>query len=98
MNHVDKAFYARADAHIFLANEQITPVAEPGVVSASFMYSLARFNAWISARGFSSAEEMKAGKEKMMAYFVKEYSNMLEKNLEDYINNFDSHMKRPTEK
>ncbi len=92
MKNVDKGFYARADAHIFLSNNQVTGVVKPGEVSASFMYSVARFNAWISARGFNSSAEMQQSKQKMIDYFVTEYRQMLDENIDDYINNFDSHM------
>tara|TARA_R110002094_G_scaffold174850_1_gene155518 strand:+ start:793 stop:1116 length:324 start_codon:yes stop_codon:yes gene_type:complete len=85
-------FYARADAHIFLSNEQISPAVKPGEVSASFMYSVARFNAWISARGFNSGVEMQQSKQKMIDYFLAEYRQMREENLDDYSKNFDSHM------
>ena len=97
MRNVDKGFYPRADAHIFLSNEQISAAVKPGEVSASFMYSVARFNAWISARGFNSGAEMQQSKQKMIDYFVKEYRQMLDENLNDYIKNFDSHM-QPTKK
>ena len=94
MKDVDDGFYARADAHIFLSNEQMTPGVKPGEVSASLMYAVARFNAWISARGFENAEQMKSEKGRMLDYFVTEYRKMLEENLDDYIDNFDSHMNR----
>lgn len=57
------------------------------------MYSLARFNAWISASGFNTRKEMSIAKEETINYFVKEYRAMLEENLDDYINNFDEYMK-----
>ena len=98
MRTVDSGFYDRADAHIELSNSQITPQVERGKVSASFMFSVARFNAWISACGFSSSEGMKNSKQKMVDYFMKEYKSMLEENLDDYINNFNSHMNIPAKK
>ena len=88
----DKGFFKRADAHIFLSNDQINEDCDAGKVSASFMYATARFNAWICARGFETAGEMLNSKEQMMEYFVKEYTNMLEQNLNEYIENFDAHM------
>ncbi len=56
---VDDAFYSRADAHIQLSNQQLKDVAR-GKVSASMMYGLARFNAWVSACGVQSAEQLVA--------------------------------------
>ena len=55
----DDAFYARADAHIHLANDQLKD-STPGKVSASMMFAASRFNAWRSATGFDNAEDMKS--------------------------------------
>ncbi len=46
---VDDGFYARADAHIQLSNQQISEAAGRGKVSASMMFATARFNTWVSA-------------------------------------------------
>jgi len=94
MKDVDEGFYKRADAHIHLSNDQVTPEVEPGMVSASFMYSLARFNAWLAARGFNSADDMRANKEQMIEYFLNHYRMMLEENMDEYIANFKSHLGR----
>jgi hypothetical protein len=96
MKGVDSGFYDRADAHIHLSNDQINEKASSGKVSASSMYATARFNAWVSACGTSSADEMKRSKQEILEYFVSEYRKMLEENLDDYIDNFESYM-RPSE-
>jgi hypothetical protein len=57
------------------------------------MYATARFNAWVSAAGWSDAEEMEAAKEESVAYFVSKYRKMLDKNLSDYIKNFQSYIR-----
>jgi len=88
----DDAFYARADAHIHLANDQLKE-SSAGTVSASMMFGTSRFNAWRSATGFESAEEMKAAIDKTIAYFVAEYEKCLIENLDDYIKNFDRYLK-----
>lgn len=88
----DDAFYERADAHINLSNDQVQ-AATRGKVSASMLYGTSRFNAWISACGFNSAEEMQNAREETIAYFVAEYEKMLVENLDDYIEHFDSYMK-----
>ena len=88
---VDDQFYKRADAHIDLSNNQMADAAR-GKVSASMMYSLARFNAWISACEFESAEQMTGAREETIAYFAAEYRNMLEENFNDYITNFSKYM------
>jgi hypothetical protein len=64
-----------------------------GKVSASMMYSLARFNAWVSACGFESASDMSAARKETIDYFVNQYIKMLEDNLDDYIANFEKYMK-----
>lgn len=98
MQKPDDEFYDRADAHIDLSNEQISEKVGPGKVSASFMYAVARFNAWVSACGFNNSKEMNQARTETIDYFVNEYRKMLEENLEDYINNFDAYMKTPGEK
>ncbi|WP_213605432.1 DUF3144 domain-containing protein [Pseudoxanthomonas japonensis] len=92
---VDDNFYNRADAVIHLANEQLGDMSR-GKVSASCMYATARFNAWVSACGHGSAEDMAAAKDETLEYFVKQYRGMLEENLDDYIDNFSKYM-RPQE-
>ncbi len=94
MSHnVDSGFYDRADAHIHLSNDQITEEVGRGKVSASMMYSTARFNAWVSANGFDNGQDMEAAKQETIEYFVTQYRAMLEENLADYIANFEPYMK-----
>ena len=92
MQNPDEKFYERADAHIHLSNEQITESVTKGKVSASMMYATARFNSWVTACGWHSSEEMAAGKEETIEYFVTEYRKMLNENIDDYINNFQSYI------
>ncbi len=87
----DKAFFERADAYITLANEQATNVSR-GKVSASMMFATARFNAWVSASGTESGEELASVKEEAIEYFVSEYRKMLEENLGEYVEHFDKYM------
>lgn len=93
----DDAFFKRADAHIHLANAQLAEVGR-GKVSASLMYAVARFNAWVSACGFDSASELRAAREEAIEYFVNEYRTMLIENLDQYIENFESFMQPPANK
>ena len=88
----DSTFYEHADAHIHLSNDQLAQVDSSGKVSASMMYSTTRFNAWVSACGFSSAEQMAAAREETLRYFCEQYRLMLEENLDDYISNFNKYM------
>jgi len=92
MAEIDDNFFDRADEHINLSNKQLSNSTR-GKVSASMMYSVARFNAWVSACSFKNSEEMKATKQEVLDYFVKEYKKMLDENLDDYIENFDKFMK-----
>jgi len=92
VQEVDNAFYERADAHIHLSNGQITEEIGKGKVSASNMYATARFNAWVSACGWNSGQEMAEAKQETLEYFVREFRKMLEENLDDYIENFESYM------
>lgn len=93
MTEVDDEFYERADAHIHLSNSQITESVGRGKVSASFMYGVARFNAWVSACGWNSGQEMADSKTETIEYFVNQYRKMLKENMDDYIHNFDAYMK-----
>ena len=80
-------FVKRADAHIFLANDQMNEEVSAGEVSASFMYGMTRFNAWIAAQSFTSKEEMIEGKTEAIDYFVKQYKQMLVEHLDHHIEN-----------
>jgi hypothetical protein len=88
----DELFYQRADAQIDLANKQLTD-ASRGKVSASFMYAVARFNAWVTACKAVSASDLRDGKAESIEYFVDQYREMLNENLDDYINKFDEYMR-----
>lgn len=92
MSEVDEDFFKRADEHIHLSNTQMSK-ASLGKVSASMMYSVARFNAYVSACGWNNGKEMEKAKQETIDYFVREYEKMLTENLEDYIKNFDKYMK-----
>ncbi len=82
-------FVKRADAHIFLANDQMSEEVSAGEVSASFMYGMTRFNAWIAAQSFESKEDMIEGKTEAIDYFMKQYKQMLVEHLDNHIENFE---------
>lgn len=94
---IDKTFYQRANDHILLSNEQLKENSKV-IVNASMMFGLARFSAWVTASGCNNANEMKEAKEKIVEYFLGEYKTMLNDSLDDYIKNFDSYMKKGTNK
>lgn len=93
MQDADDDFYSRADEHIHLSNSQITDKDGKGEISASFMYSVARYNAYVSACGYSNSEEFLKDKDAIVNYFTEQYRNMLEENLQDYFNNFTKYLK-----
>ena len=93
MTKEDPTFYKRADEHIRLSNSQVSEEINRGMVSSSFLYSAARFNAYVCASSFNSSKELIEGKEAAMAFFMKEYKNMLEENMDDYIQNFSKYLK-----
>jgi len=88
---IDDRFYDRADEIIKLANEQLDR-ATAGKVSASALYASARFNAWVTALGFSTSDEMQGARERTLDFFVEQYRAMLAENLDDYIANFANYM------
>lgn len=88
----DKEFFQRADEYITVANEQ-AQVVNRGKVSASMMFATARFNAWVSASGAESGDELASVKEEALEYFVSEYRKMLEENLDEYVEHYDNYMK-----
>jgi len=92
MQDEEKQFFERADTHIDLSNQQISEEVESEKVNASMMYATARFNAWVSARGWTNKQEMSEAKEETIDYFMTEYRRMLEANIDDYIKNFDLYM------
>jgi hypothetical protein len=94
---MDPEFFQRADAQIALANSQLSDTTGPGRVSASLLYSAARFNAWVSATGFASGAEMAELREQTVAYFVQEYTHMLRENLDDYIQHFERYLQTKPE-
>jgi len=73
--------YQRADQHIKLSNNQITKDMPVGNISASMMYSTARFNAWMQAYTCDSSVQMSVKKNEAIDYFVDEYRKMLNENL-----------------
>lgn len=97
MQNIDDEFYEQADQHIQLSNQQITEAIGRGKVSASMLYATSRFNAWVSATGWNTSEELANAKEKTIEYFLTEYRKMLEENLDDYIENFEEYMFTPPE-
>ena len=89
MGTENNGFLIRADAHIALANEQLSDSVTQGEVSASFTYGAARFNAWMAASSIESAQDLVKDKDKIVDYFLNEYKLALEEHLKNHIENFD---------
>jgi hypothetical protein len=94
---VDDEFYERADAHINLANDQISSEVSRGKVSASFMYGMARFSTFICASNCESKEEFLSEKNDAIDYFINQYRKVLEENYDDYVDNYEKYMGRNQE-
>ncbi len=92
MQQFNEDFLKRVQDHIKLSNSQLSADVKSGEVTASMMYSSARFSAWLSATGFNSGETMAESKQETIEYFMGEYRKMLEANFEEFVQNFDSHM------
>ncbi len=88
----DKEFYEMADAHIAVANKQAKSTT-PGKVSATILYSAARFNAFLAASNANSAAEFASKKEETCKFFMAEYQKMLDEHFADYANNFDKYLR-----
>ena len=86
-------FYDRVDALVQLANQQCD-AEDKGKVSASFLFAASRFNTWVSASGFESAQLMKANREQLIEHFVNQYQAMLEDNIDEFIENFERYLSK----
>jgi hypothetical protein len=88
----DKEFYEMADAHISIANEQAKSIT-PGKVSATILYSAARFNTFLVASNSDSADELASRKEEACKYLMGEYQKMLDEHFADYTENFNKYLR-----
>jgi ABC-type amino acid transport substrate-binding protein len=86
-------FFNRANAFINVANGQCDSAAHPNEVAAAFLYGAARFNAFIVAKTTGSPENMKQEKERSLAYLTDQFRRMMESNLDEFAQNFDSYMR-----
>jgi hypothetical protein len=88
----DNAFLERSDALVSLANTQVASHGRRKV-SESFAHGAARFNAWLTACGVNSGDELRAVKEEALTYFTAQYRRMLSESLDDYARNFERYMR-----
>ena len=87
-------FFNRADAHIFLANDQLDTMHKEGV-AASMLYASARFTAWLVANSFATSALMQESKSGALDFFTERFREMLTQNMDDYIANFEHYLKNP---
>jgi hypothetical protein len=90
-NERDDNFWNRADRFIHIANDFCDQTSR-GKVSSSLLYAAARFSSFVVASSAKSASEIQHQKEAALEYFVGQYRQMLEENLDDQIKNFDIYM------
>lgn len=86
-----RAFFERADSIIQLANSQLSPESHTAQVGSSLMYASARYSASVASIGFKTADDFAKEKEQIVAFYSKQFSQMLSDNLDDYARNFDSY-------
>ncbi|HEY6530264.1 MAG TPA: DUF3144 domain-containing protein [Cellvibrionaceae bacterium] len=90
----EQLFFNRADAHIFLSNDQLDNMHKEGV-AASMLYASARFTAWLMAGSFANGDLMQESKASALEFFTERFRDMLNQNIDDYIANFDHYIKTP---
>jgi hypothetical protein len=90
-NKPDEQFWEFADSFIGLANEHCDQ-AHRSRVSATFLYAVARFNAFVVAASTRSKDQLIAEKEQAVRYFLGQYEKMLRENLADYENHYEKYI------
>lgn len=88
-------FFERADSIITLANSQLSPSSHTGQVAASLTYAAARFAVSSASIGFVKGSDLKKEKADIIAFYVKQYEQMLSDNIDDYATNFDTYTNPP---
>ncbi len=91
-------FYERADEFIAVANNftdsthQVSHLtAEPGKVSASFMFANARYSIWNAACSYNDVNDFTKDRQVILDYYMDQFKNMLENNLDEYTENFETY-------
>ena len=88
-----KTFQQRVDEFVAVANQQVSDSSVDDV-NTSIQFSAARFNAFSVARSVESAEHLKIEREGAIKFFSERYTEMLEKNIDEYISHFDRYAKK----
>ena len=85
----DKEFYELADEHIALANTRMNQV-KPAKVSATMLFAVARFNAFLISVSAENKAQMLLDKEPAIAYFMQEYEKYLRENIDEHLARHDN--------
>lgn len=91
LNANANAFFERADAVITLANSQLSPNSHAGQVAASLTYAAARFAVSAASIGFVKGSDFGKEKDDIIAFYTKQYQQMLSDNIDDYAKNFEQY-------
>ena len=86
------AFFQRADEIIGVANSQMNENAHSGQVGSSLLYAAARYTASVASIGFVKGDDFAKEKDDIIEFYVKQYRQMLNDNLNDYAQNFDKYV------
>lgn len=90
----DNQFWEIIDTFIDLANEHVN-AGKGDNVSAAMSYAAARFNSFVAASSAGDLETLKSQKSEAIEYFVERFKNMLDDNLNDYIENYTDYTQNP---
>lgn len=89
---IDRQFRAVADAFIDLANEQAEKTHAENVGMA-MLYAVSRFNAYVVTMHADNLEKYENDLPDAKKYFLEQYADMLDENLEDYKKSFEPALK-----
>lgn len=88
----DQKFFENIDAYIALANAHETSNrGAPQLVGASLIFAAARYNTFLVARANGEPDAFNAKKDEAKAYFMDQFSKMLDDNWADYNQNFEQY-------
>lgn len=90
-----RAFFDRADSVIELANRQLSKESHAGQVTASLTYAAARFAVSSASIGFVKGSDFLKEKQEIIAFYSKQYEQMLSDNIDDYAENFAKYTNVP---
>ena len=98
---LNAVFFERADEFIKHANEfcrplkgqKVDPAELRGQVSAAMLFGTARFNTWVAANTFQTADEMREAKQQVTSYVLQQFQMMLEDNYDEYCEQFENYLR-----